>query len=58
LGALGRERESRGTGRGGGARCRGGGGKLGIQNNSEEAATSLPGASGDLEKIRKKGCEV
>ena len=35
--------------------------KLGSQDKSEEAATSLPGASGDLEKDEKEkkgGCEA
>lgn len=35
--------------------------KLGSQDNSEKAATSLPGAYGDLEKDKREkkgGCEV
>ena len=32
--------------------------KLGSQDNSEKAATSLPGASGDLEKNKREKKEV
>ena len=59
VGCIGKEEGERGYWKGRGSQV--GEAKLGSQDKSEEAATSLPGASGDLEKDEKEkkgGCEA